>query len=216
MNVPRREQTVVIAITDFTFVLFPVIFVSSLGMPLHRKVGISLLMATTLVATAAAVTKIAIVLLVMEGKIGLTTGHGASIFVTSGIEQSLVIMMGCIPVLAPVKQLQLHIKFSRIGQSIISLLSGGSSRSASSKNSAEREKDHLDLGGPVSNLNRNGVGTWPHHDTSVEPDEAFNAAASLEALRHKNSFPDSNRSGNGIVLTNSFAVSYQNDQPLTR
>lgn len=202
----QRVTTVIIAITDLTFVLFPVIFIASLRMPLHRKLGISLLMATTLVATAAAVTKIAIILLVMEGKIGLTTGHGASIYITSGIEQSLVIIMGCIPALAPIKKLQLHLKFSRLGQSILSLVSGGSSRSGSSsksKGSDLREKDPS-LGRTSSNYNAANA-TWPNQDTTVQPDENFNAAGSLEA-----SHPET-RSAKGIVQTNSFAVTYQQD-----
>ncbi|KAK3291048.1 uncharacterized protein B0H64DRAFT_451719 [Chaetomium fimeti] len=197
----------VIAITDLTFVLFPVIFITSLCMPLHRKLGIIALMAATLVATAAAVTKIAIVLLVMEGKIGLTTGHGASIYITSGIEQSLVIIMGCIPALGPMKKLQLHLKFSRLGQSIVSLLSGGSSRSASStksKGSGLPEKD-LGLGRTSSNYNNPANATWPNHDTTAEQNESFNAAGSLEA-----SHPET-RSGKGIVQTSSFAVIYQQD-----
>jgi hypothetical protein len=198
----------IIAITDLTFVLFPVIFISSLRMPLHRKLGIIVLMATTLVATAAAVTKIAIVLLVMEGKIGLTTGHGASIYITSGIEQSLVIIMGCIPALGPVRKLQLHLKFSRLGQSIVSLLSGGSSRSVSSSKSKGsgsglQEKD-LSLGRTSSNYNPANA-TWPNHDTTVEPAERFNAAGSLEASR-----PETG-SAKGIVQTSSFAVTYQQD-----
>jgi hypothetical protein len=202
----QRVTTVVIAITDVTFVLFPVIFISSLRMPLHRKLGIIALMATTLVATAAAVTKIAIVLLVMEGKIGLTTGHGASIYITSSIEQSLVIIMGCIPALGPVRKLQLHLKFSRLGQSIVSLLSGGSSRSASSsksKGSGVGEKDPS-LGRTSSNYHPANP-TWPNHDTTTGPDGTFNAAASLEALQ-----PETG-SAKGIVQTNSFAITYQQD-----
>ena len=168
-------------------------------------------MATTLIATAAAVTKIAIVLLVMEGKIGLTTGHGASIYITSGIEQSLVIIMGCIPALGPVRKLQLHLKFSRLGQSIVSLLSGGSSRSGSSnksKGSSLREKDPS-LGRTSSNYNPAGA-TWPNHDTTdttveSKSNESFHAAGSLEAPHSET------RSAKGIVQTNSYAVSYQPD-----
>ncbi|KAM7212886.1 hypothetical protein V8F06_011736 [Rhypophila decipiens] len=212
-HIPIRVQqdmslvsSFLIALTDLAYVIIPVIFVSSLRMPLHRKIGVCALLATSLIACAAATTKIAIVILVREGKISLSTGHSASIFITSGIEQSLVIVMGCVPALAPIRKLELHLKFSAIGQSIATLLSrSGRSTSGSSSGwsrrsgRSKRNAAGSDSGDNASEKVRpsNGSGSDVERQGGVNRDKARTERERL------------GRGGSGILQTNSFVVTTQ-------
>ncbi|KAI3330533.1 hypothetical protein F4824DRAFT_505030 [Ustulina deusta] len=91
------------AISDFTFVLFPVLVISKLNMPRRRKVALGTILALSLITLGIVVTKITVVLLRLTNPQG-TSGTLARFYqsltnLIAALEQWLVIIMGCIPTL---------------------------------------------------------------------------------------------------------------------
>ncbi|KAI0536736.1 hypothetical protein GGR58DRAFT_379659 [Xylaria digitata] len=91
------------AISDLTFVLFPVLVISKLNMPRRRKVALGTILALSLITLGIVSTKIAVVLLRLTNPLS-ATGTLARFYQTltnliACLEQWLVIIMGCIPTL---------------------------------------------------------------------------------------------------------------------
>lgn len=109
--------------SDLAYVLFPTVFIWKLNMPLRRKVGLILLMAASLFTVSMSILRI----------VGMTTvanpgtsnedyQYNSSIAVLwSGLEQSCVILMGCIPTLRGTAKLVKPV-FSSIGSTLSALL----------------------------------------------------------------------------------------------
>ncbi|KAI1476105.1 hypothetical protein F4774DRAFT_428504 [Daldinia eschscholtzii] len=121
-------------ISDITFIFFPILIISKLNMNTSRKVGVSLLIAVSIITVAAAAGRLTIALLQMTGE---TASMGPNWQYIDGIinfaaciEQDLVIIMGCVPILNTITKLDLP-RFSRmrnlIGSLISSVRNGGSS-----------------------------------------------------------------------------------------
>lgn len=142
---------VLYAFSDLTFVLFPVIIVWRLNMPIHRRIGLVFVMALGLVTLASALLKFSIIIITTFGgpvESGGTNYYQGLVYLTSSIEQALVIIMGCIPTLQQAK----GIPFSRI-KSISSSLASfipklrrrGSSSEASTQYNSPSYMGYQDL-----------------------------------------------------------------------
>lgn len=131
------------AISDLLFSFLPVSFIWKLQLPTHKRVGLSVLMSAGILTFGAAVAKIVIPTLQVRGQVSAETApvFGGVIFLVSGIEQGLVIILGCVPALGPLSAIATNF-YSVIGQSIMSLVTKSKktlSRRSSREGSAETE-----------------------------------------------------------------------------
>ncbi|KAI1311365.1 hypothetical protein F5Y03DRAFT_410519 [Xylaria venustula] len=117
------------AISDITFVLFPVLIIWKLNMRRRRKVALVLLLSMSLVTMIAALSKIVVVLVPLSGSL-ILGDHGLLFFdglfvviinLASASEQCLVMMIGCIPTLYLLTKLRFPY-FQHIGASIVNLV----------------------------------------------------------------------------------------------
>ncbi|KAI0964781.1 hypothetical protein F4678DRAFT_477083 [Xylaria arbuscula] len=117
------------AISDITYVLFPVLIIWKLNMRTSRKIALVLLLSITFVTMIAALSKIVVILVPLSGSI-IPGDHGllyfdglfvAIINLTSTFEQCLVIIIGCIPTLYLLTNLRFPL-FRRIGASMVNLI----------------------------------------------------------------------------------------------
>jgi hypothetical protein len=99
----------VFTITDLTYVLFPVCILWKLRMPTHQKIGLILVMSLSLITMGAAMIKVVLVIIQLTNPPAV--GHGNLAYfnglynLCTGVEQCLVIIMGCIPVLRSIVNL---------------------------------------------------------------------------------------------------------------
>lgn len=117
--------------SDLTYVLLPVMIIWNLHMELHRRIGLVLLMSVSLFTMAMSIMKT----LVAQGssKDTVDVQYNASLAVLwAGLEQTFVIIMGCVPPLRALLRLEIPL-FSSISSSLNSLIhrnrSSGSTRS---------------------------------------------------------------------------------------
>ncbi|KAI0457470.1 hypothetical protein F5B21DRAFT_501517 [Xylaria acuta] len=100
------------AISDLTFVLFPVLIIWKLNMPRRRKFALAALLALSLITMGIVVVKIALVLIRLTQPNDTVAIHYQSLVqLIAGLEQCLVIIMGCIPTL----RLSTHLKLPTLG-----------------------------------------------------------------------------------------------------
>lgn len=132
----------VFALTDLTFVLFPILIIGKLNMPLQRRLGLCVLMAGSLFSMVACVMRI-------------ITSHETSLYQTSlgmlwaGLEQCVVITLGSAPTLPALRQLDFGFLRS-FGTSLASLVGvgdhwkrGGSSRQGPQDSTPARSDDDM-------------------------------------------------------------------------
>ncbi|KAI1145650.1 hypothetical protein F4825DRAFT_467167 [Nemania diffusa] len=89
-----------LAISDLTFVLFPVLIIWRLNMPTRRKLALAALLALSLVTFGIVVAKIVIILLrLTQPNDTISLRYQSLVQLIATLEQCLVIIMGCIPTL---------------------------------------------------------------------------------------------------------------------
>jgi hypothetical protein len=163
----------VLAISDLAYVFFPVAFVWTIRMPLVRKIGLVLLLGISILTFFAAMAKVIVAILALRGELPLTSSpdFGGAIFLVSGVEQALVISLGCVPTLGPVTKLQMP-TITSIGQSIANLVSRSSGRSRKSSPERDRSIYHdqdLELAPPLRLSDGGSVSKTPSYQhVSVE------------------------------------------------
>ncbi|KAK5630922.1 hypothetical protein RRF57_006637 [Xylaria bambusicola] len=139
------------ALSDLTFVLFPVLVISKLNMPRRRKIALTTILALSLITLAIITTKIAVALL------RLTTPEATSATLVryyqsltnlfAALEQWLVIIMGCIPTL----KIPAHFRLPTLedmGSWVASLVPSSwstRSRQSSAYNSADNNSSFQEL-----------------------------------------------------------------------
>jgi hypothetical protein len=112
------------AFTDLTFSVLPVIMVWKLHLPFRRKLGLIIVLSLGMVTLAAALTKIAIVVITT---FNTSSGGGGTnyfqgiVYLTSSIEQAMVIIMGCTPVYPALAALDLG-RLRSVSSSLVSVL----------------------------------------------------------------------------------------------
>ncbi|KAI0192129.1 hypothetical protein F4808DRAFT_465176 [Astrocystis sublimbata] len=108
------------AVGDLTLVMFPVVMLWKLNMSTRRKLTLGALIALSLITMAAASSKVVIgTLFIIDATVALDGSRGQHIInFTTSLEQSLVITMGCIPVLHSVSKVRLP-SVKNIGHSLI-------------------------------------------------------------------------------------------------
>ncbi|KAJ2966335.1 hypothetical protein NUW58_g10685 [Xylaria curta] len=133
------------AISDLAFAITPTVFVWNLQLPLRRKIGFIALLSGSLLAFLASLGKIIFSTLQVRGEAGnngaTTTGV---IWITSTVEQSLVIALGSAPALGPLARLRL---FNGIYESLVYLVTFGRSRRSTRSQSVYHD-DEVELGQP--------------------------------------------------------------------
>ncbi|PQE06889.1 integral membrane protein [Rutstroemia sp. NJR-2017a BVV2] len=115
--------------SDLTYVLFPVIIIWRLKMPLSRRIGLILLMCVSLFTMTMSLLKV----MVVQGSSHASTDvqYQASLGVLwSGMEQTCVIIMGCVPTLRSITNLEIP-GLSAISSSLSSLIRGNKSKQSS-------------------------------------------------------------------------------------
>lgn len=125
-----HQLIVMFMLSDITYVLFPMLIIWGLNMALHRKVGVGLLMGLSLVTFAAALTKVVVITIDMitpkaPGDNDSPCFNGTYSLAT-GIEQALVITMGCIPTLGHAAK-SMFPWLSSVGSTVAGAVSGTSS-----------------------------------------------------------------------------------------
>lgn len=125
----NRWKTVLYAVCDLVYVSFPIMFVWKLHMPLHRKIGLAILLGLSIITFAAAFAKALVVALALSGHFVMIGPNFKGLyFYISTIAQSLVTIIGCVPTMKPITRLQFP-TFCAIGESIASLITRKSDRS---------------------------------------------------------------------------------------
>lgn len=128
------------ALTDLTFVLFPILIIRTLNMPLQRRIGLCILMTGSIFSMVACIMRI-------------VTAHQSNLYQTAmgmlwaGLEQCLVITLGSAATLPPLRRLELSFfpSFSTSLASLVGLMSHwrlGKTSSDGQDNSSERNSDN--------------------------------------------------------------------------
>lgn len=188
-------------ISDITYVFFPVAFIWKLNMPWQRKFGLVVLMSVGLITFAAGLARIIVATEIVRSTFYATQNAGVLIGLLATVENSLAISMGCVPTLGHINMLQFTI-FSRIGESLASLLPKtlrGSRRNKSSEDSSKSlGVPDVELGGVKYRISDEGTipltGTKGGHTGFV--------LATQEQ--------PSGKSAENIMRTDDYMISYEN------
>ncbi|KAM7184230.1 hypothetical protein V8F33_013093 [Rhypophila sp. PSN 637] len=136
------------AFSDLAYVILPVLFIYKVQMPRARKIGLIILLSLSVLTAGACIAKIAIILLGLTNQLPTSFGpdFGGIVFLTSSIEQSMVIIMGCIPTMGPLAKIQYAAVFTAIGDSIVSLMGSRRGSQRGSGNRSSMYRDDVELG----------------------------------------------------------------------
>lgn len=175
-------------------------------MPSRQRLGLVILMSVSLITFTAALLKIVISILDIEERVPTSFGQSASgiVWITAGIEQCLVIAMGCVPSLGPLARIQFP-TWASIGETIASLIerTRKMSRSGSSWSSNRSNRsvyhDNIELGPKVLISDEIPGGSSPAFLKSTS------ATAFAYIKAHKN---DNTLSQSGIHHTAEYGVTY--------
>ncbi|KAI0502945.1 hypothetical protein F5B22DRAFT_579817 [Xylaria bambusicola] len=138
------------ALSDLTFVLFPVLVISKLNMPRRRKIALATILALSLITLTIITTKIAVALLRLTTQVTSVTlvrYYQTLTNLFAALEQWLVIIMGCIPTL----KIPAHFKLPTLedmGSWVASLVPSSwstRSRQSSAYNSADNNSSFQEL-----------------------------------------------------------------------
>jgi hypothetical protein len=129
--------------SDLSYVLLPVLIIWKLNMPIRRKIAIILLMALSLLTMSASIMK---TVTAQSSQTATDVEYNASMAILwSGIEQSFVIIMGCIPSLRPIFLQQSPFRFRSLG-SLFSSFMGIRTNSSRLKASVSDYEAEVELG----------------------------------------------------------------------
>ncbi|KAH8897481.1 hypothetical protein GQ53DRAFT_838073 [Thozetella sp. PMI_491] len=90
------------AIYDFVFVLLPVSFIWQLHRPFMEKAALVLLLGLSLITMGSVIAKGVVLIMFHADPVGGIATLNPAVFLTTAIEQCLVIILGCMPTLGPV------------------------------------------------------------------------------------------------------------------
>lgn len=184
---------------DLTYVLFPVIIIWNLHLSLDKRIGLMLLMCTSLITMAVSIMK-AITLAHVSGV--KEPAYSSSLSALwAGLEQTLVIIMASVPALSAVTKLNLG--FRRLTSSLARSLGRSAGRSAdrSGKDGKSRLSSTDSSAGIHSDLEKNSYNM--SHNMSQH---------SREESRGHHVVPSSNLSKQTspaqVMRTDEYTVSY--------
>ncbi|KAI1809186.1 hypothetical protein GGS20DRAFT_338671 [Poronia punctata] len=199
------------AVSDLTFVVFPIMIISRLNMNLGRKIGLSILLGFSLITFGAALAKGTIALLQITGATNLL-GSGwkyleGIINLVTCVEQDLVIIMGCVPVLHSLTKLKMTLPTVHdISASLVSLLHAtrrkGSS-SGSSRSARNEDYYHIELTPQYNYTDDEGRTKPPVRGPVIQ---------SVAQEHNGSNLPNDN----SIERRDSFSVSYDRHEKLNR
>jgi len=152
--------------SDLTYVLFPVLIIWNLHMPTRQKVGLVLLMCLSLVTAVASIMKTVTTPRADAGP-KPDAQYTASIAVLwSGVEQTLVIILGCIaPLRAKFIQI-MRTHFGWIGAGLVGIVTGSKGTKDRSERGAYGRQSSS--GAQWTGNSTNRLGTGHHYDVEVE------------------------------------------------
>ncbi|KAI0869650.1 hypothetical protein GGS24DRAFT_511735 [Hypoxylon argillaceum] len=164
---PHTQGTVALvaqsflAFSDLTYVLFPVLIVWRLNMPLRQRVGLCLLLALSLGTLAASIAKA-----ITSNILNTVSASGSSMSdlqydaaysnLIGNTEQSLVIIIGCIPPLRPIMKVKMVKSLSSSVGNLIARMRSGNSTKPATFPGYDSQPPYLKLGKMESNR-RGGV-----------------------------------------------------------
>ncbi|KAK4222293.1 hypothetical protein QBC38DRAFT_375408 [Podospora fimiseda] len=202
----------VFTISDLTYVLFPVCILWNMNMPLHRKVGLILLMSMSLITMGAALVKVALVIIQLTtppkvGSKNLAYFNGIYNLCT-GVEQCLVIIMGCIPPLRSITRIPMPAVLVAIGSSLVSLVprirSSRSSRSSVGRNGRVGSAEKVQVVQEIVVVDSKGLSG----DDDSEGGKRGGRKVSVESEGEKSSVRGGR--GGGIQRVDGYSVTWQN------
>jgi hypothetical protein len=145
------------AISDLAFSIIPVYFVWQLHMPTHRKLGLIGLLGGSVIAFLASLGKIIFSTMQIRGETASADGPTTLgvIWITAGVEQGLVVLLGSLPSLGPLAHMHLVNSFY---DSLVFLVTlGRRSRESVAAPLGSYHDDEIELG-PKQSLNDGGSG----------------------------------------------------------
>ncbi|KAI1130048.1 hypothetical protein F5Y10DRAFT_290081 [Nemania abortiva] len=191
-----------LAASDLLFALLPVIFVWKLNTNIRRKIGLTLVLALSIITFGIALAKLVFIIGAISSAHSVLS-QTADVFyifsllsLISGIEQNLVIILGCVPKLHAVTKLEMKI-FDSFGSGIRSLLGMGTKdRSTPSSSSAQKPYPFADGSG--------------YSDLEMQPPllrfDKVNHVDTSVARIHSSSRTDLEHENNDIRRTDQFTI----------
>lgn len=207
--------TALFTVSDLTYVLFPILIIFKLNMPMRRKVGLAIMMSMSLVTVVASIMKT----LTSQGYSpdDEEVQYEASIAILwSALEQTLVILMSCIPPLRAAAKVKIpwlrNLKTTFAGSKASDGSHGSRYGSRYGNNSAARwsgghhakaSVNHDDLFGSARRPLDLESGSSPF---SSNEKVAYPSAAHGSQIRHgRGGSEDSTR---GIIRTDTYGVTF--------
>ncbi|KAI0479888.1 hypothetical protein F4859DRAFT_530031 [Xylaria cf. heliscus] len=140
----RRYQIIVnvaqslFAFSDLSYVFLPVFIIWRLNMPLHRKIGLAVLLSLSLISFVGSVMK------PVTASIAHNQYESSLVILWSNLEQTLVIIISCVPALRSLVLLEMPIIRS-IGSSLRSLITPSSWKGSMASSSSRVRTEYHDI-----------------------------------------------------------------------
>ncbi|TRX90417.1 hypothetical protein FHL15_008782 [Xylaria flabelliformis] len=180
------------AFSDLSYVFFPVFIIFKLNMPLRRKIGLAIVLSLSFISFVGSVMK------PVTANLAHDQYQSSLVIIWSNLEQTLVIMITCVPALRALAILELPIIRS-ISSSIASIISSSSRKGSVSTSSSQARNGWEEIGTPAQGARRRrGEGSLVGSATAIAKGESH-SKTSVEL-------------GPYIQRTDQFTISYGNER----
>ncbi|KAI1170431.1 hypothetical protein F4777DRAFT_117851 [Nemania sp. FL0916] len=192
-----------LAASDLLFALMPVIFVWRLNTSIRRKIQLTLVLALSIITFAIALVKLVLIIGAISSAHSVLSDTVDVFYIfsllslISGVEQNLVIILGCAPKLHAISKLEKGI-FSSFSSAVQSLLGIGSSSRLVGSSTASGPK----LGTPADKSGYSDLEMQPH---LLRLDKVYQVETAVSRTR-SSSMVNYGNGDNEILRTNKFTV----------
>ncbi|RYP66870.1 hypothetical protein DL769_005902 [Monosporascus sp. CRB-8-3] len=215
INVGYLTQSIY-TFADVSYVLLPVLIIWRLKMALHRRLGLIVLMAMSLFTATMSILKTYTIH--WQGNPAVTDPlyRNSLQVLWANMEQTCVIIMGCVPTLRAIVKIELPLGLSRFGKSLASLI--GRTTDASKASSAAMGKPSSSISGQSSYYRTSRSGGY--HDLEMNTYKLGHHAMLEVSVSTRTPLPNTTGGSseslvdaNHVRRTDQFIVSY-NDHGL--
>ncbi|KAI1742419.1 hypothetical protein F4680DRAFT_31749 [Xylaria scruposa] len=180
------------AFSDLSYVFCPVFIIWKLNMPLRRKIGLAIVLSLSFISFVGSVMK------PVTANLAHDQYQSSLVIIWSNLEQTLVIMITCVPALRALAILEIPIIRS-ISSSIASIIGPSSRKSSLSASSSQARNGWEEIGTPAQGARRRrGEGSLVGSATAIAKGESH-SKTSVEL-------------GPYIQRTDQFTISYGNER----
>ncbi|KAJ8123866.1 hypothetical protein ONZ43_g281 [Nemania bipapillata] len=156
------------AFSDLSYVFLPVFIIWRLNMPLRRKIGLAIVLSLSFISFVGSVMK------PVTASLAKDQYQSSLVIIWSNLEQTLVIMISCVPALRALAILELPIIRS-IGSSIASIIVPSSRKTSLSNSSSQGRNKWEEIGTPAETTRRRrGDGSLGGNATIIGKGESQN------------------------------------------